>query len=260
MLASAITTSFNAALPTATPLLAAEGSRDNVFEIVNGVFSRPDALAHPEHLLNTLQHLPVVWGVVFLVAGLVCMLEGYKFYRVVTVVLALAVGVFLGYRLGQTIKAQYIVAACIGLLAATLCFPMRKYAVAALGGLVGAFLGANTWTAIGTMMTNGPKSEHCWIGALMGLIICGMLAFILWKHSIVLFTSISGSTIAVIGAVGLLLQFDGVRDSLMNNLDSRVHAVIPPLLVAVPAVIGLILQEAQSDDGGGEAEAAPKPA
>jgi hypothetical protein len=234
-------------------LAASTDQPENVFEVVTRVFSRLDALTHPKPLLEALQMLPIVWGVVFLVAGLVCLLEGYKFYKVVTVCLALTIGAFAGYRLGQEIKAEYIVAASLSLLLAVVCFPLMKYAVASMGGIVGAFLGANAWSAVATLMSRPEASQHCWIGALVGLIVCGMLAFILWKLSIVLFTSVSGSTLAAIGAAGLMLQFPAVREMIRSNLDSKAHVVIPPLLVAVPALIGLIHQESQ---GGGSAEPA----
>ena len=220
-----------------------------VFEVITNVFSRFDALAHPEHLIEPLQKLPVVWGIVFLITGLICLLEGYKFYKVVTVVLALTIGGFAGYSMGKHIRAEFIVAGCAALLFAVVCFPLMKYAVAAMGGLVGAFLGANSWTAVATLVTKGDPAtatQHYWVGALVGLVLCGMLAFILWKLSIVLFTSVSGSTLAVIGGVGLLLQVPSFRDAISSNLKTA-HVVVVPLLVAVPAIIGLILQEARKD-------------
>ena len=39
------------------------------------------------------------------------------------------------------------------------------------------------------------------------MIVCGMLAFILFKLTVVLFTSGSGSTLAVLGFLALILQF-----------------------------------------------------
>lgn len=230
----------------------------NVFEIVCGVFSRADALAHPDDFVPHLQSMSVVWAVLFLTAGMTCLLNGYKFYKPVTILLAAAIGAFAGYALGQRIQAEaYIVAACFGALLAVACFPLMKYAVAVMGGLSGAFIGANAWTAI-MQLTADPgqpppaAAEHYWIGALIGLIIFGMLAFILFKLSIVVFTSVSGSTLGVMGGLALLLQVPEWQNSVRDGLSS--HAVILPLLVGVPAIIGLILQEAKPDnaESGGE--------
>ncbi|MEE9211310.1 MAG: hypothetical protein V3U29_01525 [Phycisphaeraceae bacterium] len=229
-----------------------QGPLENLFETVTTVFSRGDTLAHPGALIESLQAMSVVWAIVFLIVGVLCMLSGYKFYRAVTVLLALAVGMFAGYYLGKKINAEYIVAGCLGLLFAVCCFPLLKYAVAALGGLAGAFLGANLWSSIAHLLgTAGTATaKHYWVGALIGLILCGMLAFILWKLSIVLFTSVGGATIAVLGGMALVLNFQPWRQTVTDSLSA--HAITIPLLVFIPALIALIFQEAQHDDTDGK--------
>ena len=138
-----------------------------------------------------------------------------------------------------------IVAGCLGLLFGVLCVPFMKFAVAVVGGLVGAFWGANVWASIISFVgKNGPPEATLWIGALIGLIVCGLLSFILFKLTIVFFTSISGSTMAVMGGVALLLQIpsfeEPVRSALMNE---KGKAVVMMLLVLVPAIIGMIMQD-----------------
>jgi hypothetical protein len=240
-------------------------TQDNLFDVILAVFSKPDTLAHPGDLVTHLQALSVVWAVIFLAAGLTCMLNGYKYYRVVTIVLALALGVFSGYYLGghllathDHLGARYIVGGCLGALFAVGCFPLMKYAVAVFGGLAGAFLGANLWSAAahlryGQDQAAALAAENYWIGALIGLLVCGMLAFILFKFAVIVFTSVSGSTVAVIGAVALLLQVPGWQQTVSQSITA--HAIVIPLLVLVPAVIGLILQETH-----GQAGDAKKPA
>ena len=221
-----------------------EPVKSDVFEVITSIFRHGDALAKPEHLIEALQSMSIVWSVIFLVVGLLCLFNGYRYYRLATVLLALLIGAFVGYALGKQIGAQWIVAGCMGALLATICFPMMKYAVAALGGITGAYVGANAWSAIAQLAvgTENPIAGHYWVGAIVGLILFGMLAFILFKLSIIFFTSVSGSTIAVLGSIALLLQFPVFRDDVASGL--RAHAAIIPLLVMVPAAIGLILQEA----------------
>ena len=225
--------------------------QENLLQVITSVFSRPDTLAHPCELMPHLQSMSVIWAVVFLTAGLVCILNGYKFYKPVTVTLALLIGASVGWALGQRIQAvSYITAGCLGALMAAACLPLMKYAVAIMGGLSGSFIGANAWTAVGQLMaTNAGKvntsAETCWIGALIGLVVFGMLAFILFKLSVVLFTSVSGSTLAVMGAMALLLQVPQWQSSVTQSMTS--HTIVLPMLVLVPAIIGLILQESQPD-------------
>ena len=180
-----------------------------------------------------------------MIVGLLCLFNGYKWYRVTTIGLALILGLFAGYILGQHIGAPFIVAGCLGALCFAVAFPLLKYAVAALGGLAGAFIGANTWHALALGINNvvGPESvpvDAYWAGALAGLMFCGMLAFILFKLSIVLYTSVSGSTIAVIGTLALLLSIEPWQQAVIAALTDSPAVV--PILVFVPAVIGLILQ------------------
>jgi len=240
-------------------LLTLAQTTPTVFESVIAIFSRLDTLAHPEMLLETLQAMSAVWAVIFLATGLICLFQGYKIYRTVTVVLALALGAFLGYYLGKKINAEYIVAGCLAILMAVTCFPLMKYAVSALGGLAGAFMGANTWSALARLLSrNGDTtvSQHYWVGALIGLLVCGMLTFILFKVAVVMFTSVSGSTVAVLGAVALLLQIDMFERTIARHISA--HAAILPLLVLVPALIGFILQELESFDTGGNIKSPAK--
>ncbi|MEX0777447.1 MAG: hypothetical protein WD042_17215 [Phycisphaeraceae bacterium] len=232
----------------------------NIFDSVSSIFGRVDALNHPESLVEVLAQMSIVWGVVFLIAGLVCLLNGYKMYRWVTVVLAACVGGVAGYCLGQRINAEFIVAGCLGALLAVTAYPLMKYAVAAMGGLVGAFLGANLWGAMAGVVEPAMQktiASTYWVGALMGLLLCGMLAFILFKLSVVLFTSVSGATIAMIGVLALVLQVPAWRSSI-DSWSSHANAMVFPLLVLVPAVIGLILQQVKPEaaSGGGGKPAA----
>lgn len=238
---------------------SSQGPLTNLFETVVHLFSRADTLAQPQLLVEQLRALSVVWAVVFIIVGVLCLFNGYKFYRAATVLIALFIGLFSGYYLGQKIEAPFIVAGCLGVLLAVTAFPFMKYAVALLGGLAGAFIGANLWAGFAYALNKAAHAsippDAYWIGALIGLIICGMLAFVLFKLSIVLFTSVSGATIAVLGALALLLSFEPWRDAVAAGVTA--NQVVVPLLVAVPALIGLILQEAW--DGTGDAAGGGKP-
>ena len=67
---------------------SAQGPLQNLFDTVTAMFSRPDALAQPEALVENLQALSAIWAVVFLIVGLLCMLNGYRFYKTSTVLIA----------------------------------------------------------------------------------------------------------------------------------------------------------------------------
>ncbi len=226
-------------------LAASDHSLERLCQAVTDMFSSPDALAQPQVLLSSIDQISIVWAVLFLIAGLLCLLNGYKFSKTAVVGMALLFGLFAGYWLGVRIHAPaMIVAACVSALLAVSAFPLMKYAVAIFGGLAGAFIGANMWAGVSDALNraNGMNfsPDAFWIGALIGLLVCGMLAFILFDLSIVLFTSVSGSTLAVLGALALTASVMGPETLRRNIGDSR---LVIPLLVFVPAFIGLVLQQ-----------------
>ena len=240
--------------PPADPSSAeqAYGSVARVFDAITAAFGRLDTLARPEPLMENLQMLGAVWAVVFLIAGVLCMLNGYKFQKVTITFAALLLGSFAGYTIGRQLMggeagagtAAFVVAGLLGMLLAVLALPMMKAAITLFGGLAGAFLGANLWTALAAA-ANTPEQAvlpegYFWIGAAMGAVMCGMLALMLSDKAVELFSSVGGSTLAVFGGVALLLSFDPVRGGVVDVLTA--HALIVPLLVIVPAVIGFVMQ------------------
>ena len=273
----------NAAEPQSSMTIDLWAEAHRLFTTGVDIFSRGDTLAKPDELINHLAELGTVWAILFVVVGMVCLLNGYKFYKVATVALIVALGSGLGYWLGLTIQAPpFVVAGCMGVLLAVLAFPLMKYAVAVLGGLSGAFIGANLWAGAaraldsayakrvvdfeaGTSTTDpatsllakaadGMPADLYWIGAAVGLGLCGFAAFALFKVSIHLFTSVSGATVAVFGVIALLLSIDTFQATVAAEL-SR-NALVIPMLVFVPAAIGFVMQEISSGAFGGNHPAA----
>lgn len=252
----------------------------HVFETSVGIFSRGDTLASPNDLIPELAKLGELWGIVFIVLGLVCLLKGYTFHKVMTVALLVILGAMLGYWMGLEIQGPpFVVAGCVSVLLAVLAFPLMKYAVAVLGGLSGAFIGSNLWAGLGRVLDNSAQSridaqgqeatsgslivraaevmpaDAYWVGALIGLVVCGLAAFALSKITIHLFTTVSGSTIAVFGVIALLLSIDTFRDTVASELTRS--PLIIPLLVFVPAAIGFLMQEKESGAWGASEKAEP---
>ncbi len=232
------------------------GDLHSTAEAVSNMFGRMDALAHPEELISSMSQLPTVLAAVFVAVGLVCLLQGFKLYRWMVIIIALMTGLVVGYKLGGSVKSEMIVGTCLGVLMAVLAWPLMKYAVAVAGGLAGAFIGANAWVGLASAlakrgMTDINPDMH-WVGALVGLMFFGLLSFIVFELSVVVFTSFSGSVLTVLGALALLLQVESIRSSIATHLTEK--PFILPLLVMVPAVIGLIIQQ----QAGGMKKSKPK--
>lgn len=204
----------------------------------NSIIQRLDILNHPDELLALLSGVHVVVAGVLFVVGILCVLNGYRWHRWVVVVCAFLSGFGLGWVMSKHMQQPYIVAGALALMSAVIANPLLRFAVAIFGGLTGAFIGANLWTGLGY-----PDENH-WAGALMGLILVGMASFLMFRHVVMLFTSIGGGAMAVCGGISLLLYVPSWREGLTQALSN--NQIVIPLLVAVAAVIGFTFQHGQS--------------
>lgn len=216
-------------------------------------FAQMDVLTHPDKLLDSLAKMPLIAASVVVVVGGLCVVNGYKWHKWVVIALAFLLGLFVGNILSQQMGKSAIVAIALGVLFATVATPMLRWTVAVFAGLTGAILGANAWT-----LANATPVNAQWAGACMGFIAMALLSFVIFRIVVVMFTSIGGAAMLVLGSITLLMQVPGWQDSIRTHLTGN-HYLIP-LLVTVAAVAGFVLQEsrvraegsAAASGGGGE--------
>jgi hypothetical protein len=214
-------------------------------------YAHIDALTRPEKLLDDLSKMPLVGGSIILVVGVLCVLYGYKWHKWVVVALAFLMGLFVGHLLSAQIGKSIIVAVALGVLFATVATPMMRWTVAVFAGLTGAFLGANAW-----VLTNASPADAKWAGAAMGFIALALLSFVIFRFVVVLFTSIGGAAMTVLGGITLLMQVPGWEPAIRNSLASNQHLI--PLLVTVAAVAGFVIQESRVRNSAEASEANAK--
>ena len=227
---------------------APQGQRSPM-DVADGAVTRLDILNHPAQLLDGLSQVPLVLGGVFVVVGALCVLNGYRWHKWVIVVLAFLAGLMLGRMLSVHMGESKLVAVALGLLCAIVATPLLRIAVAIFGGLTGAFIGANAWTAI-----NSGMSDVHWAGAAMGFIALAMASFLLFRLVIIVFTSISGAAMVVFGGITLLLQVDAWEPAVRATFSD--NNLLIPLLVGLAAVTGFVLQESRVRKGESEDEEA----
>ncbi|MHC5023996.1 MAG: hypothetical protein ACYTGG_08800 [Planctomycetota bacterium] len=213
------------------------------------LIGRLNILHHPTELLDMLSQVSLVQGGVLVVVGMLCVLNGYRWHKWVVIVLAFLGGLALGRVLSQEMGKSSIVAVSAGLLCALIATPMLKVTVALFGGITGAFIGANAWTAF-----NSSMPDAHWAGAVMGFIFMAMASFMLFKLVIVLFTSVGGAAMILFGAITLMLQVEAWAPTVRDHLSSN-QALIP-LLLLVAAVAGFVIQESRLKGESDQAEAA----
>jgi hypothetical protein len=202
--------------------------------LLDGAVARLDILAHPQRLLEVLDGMHLVWASVFVAVGALCVFNGYRWHKIVIVLCAFLAGLGLGRLLSSQVGESRLVMGAVGLLCAVVATPLLRITVAIFGGLTGAFIGANAWTSLA-----GTPDVHM-AGAGMGFIAMALATFIMFKLVIVVFTSIGGAAMAVLGGASLLLHVPAwepqVREALTRN------QMVLPVLVGTTAVVGFVLQ------------------
>jgi len=186
----------------------------------------------------------VFFEAILLVAlGLIYLLAGWKTFKALVVVNMVVIGAILGSMLGSQSAGQnmQIVGGLLGgLMLGIVAVPMMKPAVALMGGLAGSFMGYGLWVYVASLNGNPDPVQHAWVGALVGLITLGMLAFLLFQETVVVVTALQGALLAVTGALALAMRVGSARESLSRNLVDNTHLL--PILILVPTLIGIVFQ------------------
>jgi hypothetical protein len=115
-----------------------------------------------------------------------------------------------------------------------------KYAVAIMGGLIGTVIGMSLWRSFGL------DPDFAASGGGMGLIFFGMLSFILFRTSVMMFTSLQGSLMLIFGILTVIYKFNGVDAALIDSKLSF-SPFIMPMTIGFAAVIGIIYQNANGE-------------
>ncbi len=200
-----------------------------------------DAIALPHHwpaqgdLISICQNMRPGLATLLLLAGAVYLFWGYKGYKGLIIVNAAILGASIGSTLGENIHAELPLAIVGAFAAAALTWPLMKWAVAIMGGLFGALLGANIWR----MCELDPN--FMWAGATIGAVTLGLLTFIVFRGCVMMFTSLQGALMMIIGLLALLYQYGEIAPHLTENMVLKPFLL--PLAIFIPAIIGLVYQQ-----------------
>jgi hypothetical protein len=105
------------------------------------------------------------------------------------------------------------------------------------GGLVGFVIGMVIWAYCEQPL------GMAWAGGLIGLTILGMLSFIWFKTTVILFTSVQGAAMFVFGACALIMHYAPWQKQVSASLDSR--PILIPLIISTVTVLALFWQHAK---------------
>jgi len=209
--------------------------------IANTTFTPMTRYPEQGDLLNWCLNMGLGTGILLMLVGAVYLMYGWSLHKGLVTLNAAALGGFAGAWIGD--KAGYPLAACLigAVVVALLTFPLRKWAIAAMGGVCGIVVGMGVWRSAGL------DPQVAWAGAVIGLISFGLASFILLRGSLIMYTSIQGSLMFIIGLLGLILKYQDVTPKVTHNMLSQ--PLILPIAVLVPTILGLVFQQLHSPPG-----------
>lgn len=192
-------------------------------------------------ILHWCQNLGPLAAIGLIAVGIVYLVFGWSMYRVLISVNAAAIGGAAGAMIGQSLGSLPAGLVLGAFVAGVMTWPLMKYAVAVFGGLFGAFVGASLW------QTAGLDPRYMIAGAAIGLIFLAMLSFIIFRTSVILFTSLQGSAMVVGGLLGLLSQYPDIMPKLTEVILNKPYFL--PMVIFIATVIGHLYQHTRHHAG-----------
>jgi len=181
-------------------------------------------------------------AVILALAGVPFLILGFKCFKALVVINAAGIGGLCGMYVGVLSKSQnmpLLLGLAGAVLLGTLAWKTIKYCVCVMGALAGGLLGYGLWHFVASALGRPGLTGHSWAGGLVGMVAVGMLAFIIFRTAVMIFTAVQGSLMIVAGALAVLLPNDSIRNSLVNN------DYVLNILVGVPAAVGFVYQHSE---------------
>jgi hypothetical protein len=167
--------------------------------------------------------------------GLVYLFYGFYLYKYLVMLNAAWFGGWIGFMLGRHSGELPLAIAMGAVIAAAVTWPTMKYSVAVMGGLFGALFGAAVWNSCGL------EQRFAWAGALSGLIAFGMLSFIIFRGSLMMYKSLQGSVMMIFGLLGLLCKYDNIAPTVTYHM--KLQPVILPMSILLAMILGIVYQQ-----------------
>lgn len=171
--------------------------------------------------------------------GVIVLMYGWRIYKTMTVIGFGICGIFAGMWIGGKFDKELMGAILCAIVFMGLAVPLMRWVICILGAVAGGIITAGAWHAF-----NQPQ-QFVWAGALIGVVAGGMLSFIIFKMSVMLFTSMSGAGLVLMGTFALIYRYETfVLDpptTRLNDLYYNQHWFLPVMIAAL-TLFGIILQ------------------
>ena len=196
-----------------------------------------EAIVPIESFWAYITSLNLVEAITFMSFGVVCLFYGWRVFKILVVISFALLGLFLGISVTDKIvglNSQFWGGLVGMVLLAVLSVPLMKWAVCLLGAVAGGILSSGIWYACGL------TERYILAGALIGMVAGGMISFIIFKVAVILFSSLGGSCLIVVGFLALLYLYPQTSERVEEIIFTK-KWFLPTILMA-PTLIGVILQ------------------
>jgi hypothetical protein len=181
--------------------------------------------------------LKMLEAVTFISFGVVCLLYGWRVFKILVVINFGLLGLVMGMAVIDKINGlnNQLMGGLVGMgILAVLSVPLMRWSVSILGAAAGGIVTSGIWYACGLPV------EYWWAGGLVGVVAGGMISFIIFKVAVILFSSMWGSGLVVVGFLAVMHNYARTA-VLVERLVFNVKWFLPTMLI-VPMVISVILQ------------------
>jgi len=196
-----------------------------------------EAVVPMETFWSYITSLNLVEAVTFISFGVVCLFYGWRVFKILVVISFALLGLFLGVAITDKIVGlnSQLWGGIVGMvLLAVLSVPLMKWAVCLLGAAAGGILSSGIWYA------SGLTERYILAGALVGMVAGGMISFIVFKVAVILFSSLGGSCLIVVGSLAILYIYPQTSERLEEIIFTKKWFL--PTVLTAPTLIGVILQ------------------
>jgi hypothetical protein len=180
--------------------------------------------------------LGLVEALTFISFGTVCLFYGWRIFKILVTICFGLLGLFLGVWANRHLiqgDVIWLSLICV-IFFAVLSIPFMRWGVTLLGAFSGGVLTAGGWLAAGL------PEQYVWAGGLVGLIAGGMISFIVFKIAVILFTSLGGSSLMVVGILAILYRYM-IQGEQFEAFVFANQWFLPALLL-IPMGMGIFLQ------------------
>ena len=174
--------------------------------------------------------------------GAVYLIYGWRIFKVLAVVSFGMAGLFLGMELGRrmgTGPTAVMWGGVAGLiLMAVLSIPLMHWAVSILGAAAGGIITSCIWYALGL------PHQYILAGAVIGIVAGGMISFIVFRISVMLFTSLGGAVLIITGLLALANLYEHNQTEKADFVYSLVNEYtwFMPAILIFTTFVGMVIQ------------------